>query len=286
MKPSRFEYHAPESVGDVVGLLSDLGDEAKVLAGGQSLIPMMSLRMAAYPHLVDIGRVRELSAITAADGSVRIGAMVRQSSAEHDASVATVPLLAKAIPHIGHFQIRNRGTVGGSIAHADPASELPAVALALDARMEAAGPSGTRVIPASEFFLSTWSTSLAEDEVLTAVEFPVWNGTSGFAVEEIARRSGDFALVGAVVGVTVDGDRVTRAAIAMMGVGSTPIRCRESEAALLSAGVGADLDEIGRLALGSLQPTHDVHASAAYRTHVSPATVRRALAVALKDARS
>ncbi|CAB4364095.1 MAG: xanthine dehydrogenase family protein subunit M [Actinobacteria bacterium] len=286
MKPSQFQHHAPERVDEVVALLAEYGDDAKVLAGGQSLIPIMALRMATYPHLVDIARVPDLSKISATPNAVRVGAMVRQSHAERDAAVATVPLLAKALPHIGHFQIRNRGTVGGSIAHADPASELPAVALALDARIEATGPGGVRFIDASEFFLSTWQTALDDGEILSAVEFPVWGAGSGFGVEEIARRKGDFALVGALAGVTLDGDRVTRACITMIGVGSTPVRCHEAEAALIAGGANADLNEIGRIAAAPLTPTHDVHASAAYRKHVSPAIVRRALTAALKEARS
>ncbi|MDO8361690.1 MAG: FAD binding domain-containing protein [Actinomycetota bacterium] len=286
MKPSQFQHHAPEQIDEVVGLLAEYGDDAKVLAGGQSLIPMMALRMAAYPHLVDIARVASLSTISASAGAVRVGAMVRQSRAERDASVAKVPLLAKAIPHIGHFQIRSRGTVGGSIAHADPASELPAVALALDARIEATGPGGVRHIDASEFFLSTWQTALDDGEILSAVEFPLWGANSGFAVEEIARRKGDFALIGALAGVTLDGARVARACITMIGVGSTPIRCHDAEAALIAGGADTDLDDIGRIAAAPLTPADDVHASAEYRQHVSPAIVRRALTAALKEARS
>jgi carbon-monoxide dehydrogenase medium subunit len=286
LKPSPFQYYAPESIGDVVSLLTQYGDEAKPLAGGQSLVPMMSLRLVSYRHLVDLRRVRGLDAIDRVDGRVRVGAMVRQAVAEKDPAVAAVPLLAKSIPHIGHFQIRNRGTVGGSIAHADPASELPAVVLALDAVLEATGPSGPRQIPASSFFESTWQTSLEEAEVLTAVEFPLWLGASGFAVEEVARRHGDFALVGAVVGVTLESERITRAAIAMLGVGATPVRCHDAEAALIAGGTAADLMDVGRAAAAGLHPIDDVHASAAYRKHVAPAIVRRALARALEEARS
>jgi carbon-monoxide dehydrogenase medium subunit len=286
LKPSPFQYYAPESIGDVVSLLTQYGDEAKPLAGGQSLVPMMSLRLVSYRHLVDLRRVRGLDAIDRVDGRVRVGAMVRQAVAEKDPAVAAVPLLAKSIPHIGHFQIRNRGTVGGSIAHADPASELPAVVLALDAVLEATGPSGPRQIPASSFFESTWQTSLEQAEVLTAVEFPLWLGASGFAVEEVARRHGDFALVGAVVGVTLESERITRAAIAMLGVGATPVRCHDAEAALIAGGTAADLMDVGRAAAAGLHPIDDVHASAAYRKHVAPAIVRRALARALEEARS
>ena len=190
-------------MGDAVGLLAEHGDEAKVLAGGQSLVPMMSLRLATFGHLVDLNKVAGLDTIERSNGHVRIGALVRQSTAEHDATVAAdARLVARALPHIGHFQIRNRGTVGGSIAHADPASELPAVALALDATIEAAGPGGNRDIAAADFFQGTWQTALDDGEILTGVRFPVWDGASGFAVEEVTRRHGDFAICGAVVGVT------------------------------------------------------------------------------------
>jgi carbon-monoxide dehydrogenase medium subunit len=285
VKPSPFRYYAPDRIEDVVDLLVEHGDDAKLLAGGQSLIPMMSLRLAAYGHVVDLRHVEGLDAVERRDGRVRVGAMVRQAVAETDPTVAAIPLLARAIPHIGHFQIRNRGTVGGSIAHADPASELPAVALALAAEMEATGPAGVRRVPAASFFESTWQTSLAPDEVLTAVEFPAWEGATGFAVEEVARRRGDFALVGAVVGVVVDGERVVKAGIAMLGVGATPVRCHDAEAALKAGGVDGDLSEVGRAAAASISPTDDVHASAAYRTHVAPVVVRRALERALEEAR-
>jgi carbon-monoxide dehydrogenase medium subunit len=287
VKPSRFEYHAPSTVGEAVALLDEHGFDAKILAGGQSLVPMMSLRLASFAHLVDLNGVDELTTITRANGHLRIGAGVRQATAEHDATVAeAAPLVAAAIPHIGHFQIRNRGTIGGSIAHADPASELPAVCLALGATMEATGPSGTRDIAADDFFVSTWESALAENEILTAVRFPVWEGASGFAIEEVARRSGDFALVGAAVGVTLDGDTVTRAGIGLFGVGSTPMRSTEGEAALLAAGAAGDLAEVGRAAAASLTPNDDLHASGEYRKKVAAVVVARALRRAIEEARS
>jgi carbon-monoxide dehydrogenase medium subunit len=287
LKPSRFQYHAPTTVAEAVGLLGAHADEAKVLAGGQSLVPIMSLRLAAFGHLVDLNRVVGLDVIERSNGDLRVGAIVRQATAEHDVTVALhVPLLAKALPFIGHFQIRNRGTVGGSIAHADPASELPAVALALDATMEAAGPDGTRDIAATEFFESMWSTALAEDEILAAVRFPVWGAGSGFAVEEVARRHGDFAICGTACAVTVEGERITRAAISLFGVDSTPVRATAAEAALVAAGVGADLAEIARHASEPLDPSDDIHASGAYRRQVAGVVVRRALAKAIEEARS
>lgn len=284
MKPARFEYDAPSTMADAVAMMAEHGGEAKVLAGGQSLVPMMSLRLATPARLVDINKVAELQTIDRVDGSLRVGAGVRQSAAEHDPMVATeVPLLARALPLIGHFQIRNRGTVGGSIAHADPASELPAVALALDATMEVAGAVGRRDVPASEFFESTWTTTMAADELLCAVRFPVWGGPSGFAVVEIARRSGDFALVGAACGVTVDGDTVTRAAISVFGVGPTAVRAASAEEALMA---GLPIEEAAAEASHGLDPSDDIHASGVYRRQVAAVVVRRALASALQEARS
>jgi carbon-monoxide dehydrogenase medium subunit len=288
MKPAPFEYHAPESLSDVTALLAEHGDEAKVLAGGQSLVPMLALRLTRFEHIVDLNRVDDLRGVSRANGTLTVKAMTTQRTVEHDAAAGqAVPLLAEAIPLIGHFQIRNRGTVGGSIAHADPASELPAVALALDAELEVAGPSGTRTVPASEFFVGTWTTTIGEDEILRAVHFPVWSDGAGFAVEEVARRSGDFALTGVVAAVEVDGGgAVSRAGISFLGMGPTPIRARQAEQALVgSTPTTSELDEIGRLAVADTEPTADVHASAEYRKHVGAHLVVRALDRALGAAR-
>jgi carbon-monoxide dehydrogenase medium subunit len=278
VKPAPFEYHAPESLTDVVGLLAEHGDEAKPLAGGQSLVPMLALRLARFEHLVDLNRVADLQRIDRENGTLVVGAMARQAAVEHDQSVAdAVPLLARAVPLIGHFQIRNRGTIGGSIAHADPASELPAVALTLDAEMEVVGASGTRRVPASDFFVGTWTSSIEPDEVLAAVRFPVWQGKAGFAIEEIARRSGDFALTGATCAVA-DG----RAAIGLFGMGHTPVRAsNDAEAA---AAQGAPPREVGELAVRDLEPPDDVHASGRYRKQVGARMVERALVRAREEA--
>ncbi len=284
MKPTRFHYHAPTTLAEAVGLLSEYGDEAKVLAGGQSLVPMLSLRLANFGQLIDLNKVSGVSDIARSNGHLRIGAMTRQAVAEYSTDVAThLPLVARALPHIGHFQIRNRGTVGGSIAHADPASELPAVALALDAVIEATGPSGTRRLAAEDFFVSTWETALADDEILSAVEFPVWDGRCGWAVEEISRRHGDFALVGTTVGVQVTDGAVTRSGIALFGVAGTPVRARAAEAALLA---GADAAEAGRVAANELHPSDDIHASGSYRKQVAAVVVRRAILKAMQEAQS
>lgn len=288
MKPAPFRYHAPERVDEAVALLAEHGDDAKALAGGQSLVPILSLRLSRFEHIVDLNRITALRGVEQRNGTLRVNAMVRQAEAEHSKEVAqSAPLLSRALPHIGHFQIRNRGTVGGSTAHADPASELPAVALALEATIEATGASGVRKIAAADFFRSTWETSLADGELLTAVEYPVWSGRTGFAVEEIARRHGDFALCGACVGVQVDGAKVTKASIAMFGVGSTAVRAAAAESALVSAGSGAgesQLAEVGRLAAEGLDPPGDVHASGDYRKKVAAVVVARALTKALQEA--
>jgi carbon-monoxide dehydrogenase medium subunit len=287
MKPATFEYDDPTTVAEATAVLAEHGDEAKVLAGGQSLVPMLALRLARFQRLVDLNGVIELQAIERRDHEVRVGAMVRQATAEHDGVIAAgVPLLSRALPHIGHFQIRNRGTVGGSTAHADPASELPAVALALDAELELAGPRGTRAVAAKDFFVSMWTTTIADDELLTAIRYPVWTGRCGFAVEELARRRGDFALAGVACGVTVDGDdRVSRAAIGLFGMGATPVRATTAEQALIGQpAAGADLAAIGILAADAAEPIDDIHAPASYRRKVGAHLVQRALGVALREA--
>ena len=288
MKPAPFEYHAPESLGDVTALLSEYGDEGKVLAGGQSLVPMLALRLTRFEHIIDLNRVDELRGVSRSNGTLTVKAMTTQRSVEQDAAAGeAVPLLAQAIPLIGHFQIRNRGTVGGSIAHADPASELPAVALALDAELEVTGRDGTRVVPAADFFVGTWTTTVGEDEILSAVRFPVWPGRTGFAVEEVARRSGDFALTGVVAAVELnDAGKVERAGISFLGMAPTPVRARAAEEELIgNAPTAPELDEIGRLAVGDTDPTADVHASAEYRKHVGAHLVVRALDRAMGAAR-
>jgi carbon-monoxide dehydrogenase medium subunit len=288
MKPARFEYHAPTTAVDAVALLHDLGDAAKPIAGGQSLVPMLALRLAVFDHLVDLGRVDELRGIERRNGALRIGAMTPQAAAERSADVASaVPLLARALPLVGHFQIRNRGTVGGSIAHADPASELPAVGLALDAELDVLGPGGSRTVAASDFFTGTWTTALGDDELLTAVTFPVWSGRCGFAVEEMARRHGDFAVAGAAVAVEVGADdRVARCGIGLFGLGSTPERPDIAEAAVVGAAVGdVDADEVGRLAMSALESVpSDLHGSEDYRRRVGAAMVARAWRAASEEA--
>jgi carbon-monoxide dehydrogenase medium subunit len=282
MKPAPFEYHAPEQVDDVVQLLAAHGDDAKVLAGGQSLVPMLALRLARFDHLVDVNRVEALRGVTPIERSLRVGATTRHRDLERDPVATSVPLLARATAEVGHFQIRNRGTIGGAIAHADPAAEQPAVALALDAMMEITSTSGRREVEAADFFEGTWSTALSEGDLLTAVRFPVWDGRCGFAVEEVARRHGDFALVGVVCGVGLDAaGAIDRAALALFGVGGTPVRARGAEEALLA---GAGTEDVAARAMREIDPSDDLHASAAYRRQVAGVLVRRAVARATEEA--
>jgi aerobic carbon-monoxide dehydrogenase medium subunit len=286
VKPAPFAYHAPETVADAVALLREYGDDAKPLAGGQSLVPLLALRLTRFGHLVDLNRIPELEGLRRDNGALEVGAMTRQATVEHTAEAAVVPLLARAVPLIGHFQIRNRGTIGGSLAHADPASELPAVALALDAELVAAGPGGVRVIPARDFFVSTWTTALDTAEVLTAVRFPVGSGRGGWAIEEFARRSGDFAVTGAACALALGDDgRVARAGIALLGMGSTPLRATDAERAMAGQAVDAvDTAEIGRLATADTDPPDDLHGSTAYRRKVGAHMTGRAVARALEEA--
>jgi carbon-monoxide dehydrogenase medium subunit len=290
VKPAQFEYHVPSTVAEVLELLHEYGDEAKPLAGGQSLVPMLALRLTRFEHLVDLNRVPELQGVQVSNGTVIVAGMTRQASVGRDPQIAGgVPLLSRATPLIGHFQIRNRGTLGGSLAHADPASEYPAVAVALRAEFEVASVAGRRTLPAGEFFVSTWTTALDDDELLVAVHFPVWSGRSGFAIDEAARRHGDFAVVGAACAIELDGaDRVTRAGLALFGVASTPVGASRAEQALVGRPAaelhGAALDEIGELALAGCEPPEDIHASGRYRKQVGARLAARVLAQALEEA--
>jgi carbon-monoxide dehydrogenase medium subunit len=290
VKPAPFGYDAPTTPDEAVGLLATHGDEAKILAGGQSLIPMLSLRLAVFDRLIDIGRIDELAGIERRNGALRIGAGTTDAAVERSGEVAAaVPLLARATPYVGHLQIRTRGTVGGSLAHADPAAEYPAVALALDAELDVLSPRGQRTVAARDFFTGLWSTALEPDELLAAASFPVWSGRCGFAVDELARRHGDFAIAGAAVAVQLDdtSDVVRRCAVALIGMGSAPLRAPTAEAAAVGAEVGdIDPDELGRLAAAdATDPPSDLHGTADYRRRVGAVVVARAWADAIEEAR-
>ncbi len=288
MKPAPFAYHAPSTAQEAVSLLAELGEGAKVIAGGQSLVPMLALRLAVFEHLVDLRRVAGLSGIEQRGTSVWIGAGTTQAEIGRSATIAAaVPLLARATPLIGHFQIRNRGTIGGSLAHADAAAEYPAVALTLGAELETLSPHGPRAIPASDFFTGPWSTALAPGELLTGVTVPAWQGRCGFAIEEFASRRGDFAIAGATVAVELGEDgRIRRCAIGLFGVGPAPLRALAAEAALTGRpAADAAAEEAGQAALpqpGEIRS--DLHASAEYRRQVGAAMVAAAWRRAIPEA--
>jgi aerobic carbon-monoxide dehydrogenase medium subunit len=288
MKSAPFDYVAPTSVAETLAVLAEHGDEAKVLAGGQSLVPVLALRLARPSVLVDINRVAELAGVSRDNGTLRIGAATTHADIEHNPELSdAAPLLSRSARFIGHFQIRNRGTFGGSLAHADPAAEWPAVALALDAELEIASSGGGRRTSAAEFFVSTFMTTLEPEELLVAAHLPVWGAHSGFAIEELARRSGDFALAGLVCGVQVADGRIARSALAVLGLASTPVRLSAVEEQLAGASVdGIDLHSIGAGALDGLDPPEDVHASGDYRRRVGAELVTRALARAIEEASS
>ena len=289
MKPAPFTYHRPQSVDDVFGIFDSVGDvdDVKVIAGGQSLIPLMALRLAQPGHLIDLnGLAAELDSIEPAAGVVRIGALTRQRVAERSRAVALrCPLLAEALTYVAHPAIRNRGTVGGSLAHADPAAELPAVALALDAELTVRGRDGARQIPASDFFQSLMTTAIGPDEILQSIDFPVLPTGSGTAFVEVSRRHGDFAMVGAAAAVTVADGEITDARLALSGVADTPVRACAVENALRGERADAgSLRDAAALAADGIDPPADPHASSSYRRHVATVTAARALLLAVDRA--
>jgi len=288
VKPAPFGYHAPTTAAEAATLLSELGENAKVLAGGQSLIPMLALRLTRFEHLVDVGRIPELRGVTRDNGALVVRSATTDAFVERDATVAAaVPLLRRVTPMIGHFQIRNRGTVGGSLAHADPAAEYPAVAVALDATFDVVSAGGQRTVAAGDFFDGIWSTSMAPDELLTAVRFPVWEGRCGFGAAEFARRHGDFAVAGAVAGVGLAPDgTVERCAVALFGVGPVPVRARAAEATVTGQRPDAvSADEVGEAAVTDAgEPPDDLHASARQRRRVGAAMAAKAWTEALEEA--
>jgi carbon-monoxide dehydrogenase medium subunit len=288
MKPAPFAYVAPTSVDEALALLAQHADEAKPLAGGQSLVPLMNFRLARPGVLVDLNRIPELQYIREHDGGLAIGAMTRQRAAERSALVRErCPLLAAALPLVGHPPIRNRGTVGGSLAHADPAAELPAVAAALDAELVVRGPSGERVARPDAFFLTYLTTTLEPTELLVEVRFPAWPAGAGWAFEELSRRHGDFAIVGVAAVLQLDSQgQVADARLAFIGAAPTPVRAHAAEAALRGQPATAEtFRAAAERVVDALDPSDDVHASAAYRREVAKVLARRALVAAHERAR-
>ena len=286
MKLPPVDYEAPTTVSEAIELLAEHEDEASVLAGGQSLIPLLALRLAHPAVLIDINGIDELSGVSATNGHVTIGATTREYLAEEDATIAAkLPLLAAALPLIGHEAIRSRGTVGGSLAHADPAAELPAVARALDAEFVVRGPSGERTVPAAEWFEGYLMTSRQPDELLTEVRFPAAKPGTGVSFQEVARRHGDFAMVGLAASVTLADGTITDARLAFAGISDVPYRATDAENLLVGQSPSKELfDEAARRATADMDPPSDLHGSAEYRKKVAAALVRRSLQAAVDNA--
>jgi CO/xanthine dehydrogenase FAD-binding subunit len=283
VKPPPFIYHDPGSQDEALALLAEHGDEAKALAGGQSLVPLLNFRLAHPDHLIDLNRIGSLAGIRRRDGNLEIGSMTRQSRLEASDLVAREwPLLTEALTFVAHAQIRNRGTVGGAVAHADPAAELPVAFTALDARFRVASQRGERTIAPEDFFVTHLTTTLEPEELLVAIEVPALAQRTGHAFTEFARRHGDFALGGAAVVVATDTAGVcTRAAIALLAAGPVPLRAAEAERALVEQRIDDSVaEEIASVATKDISPTGDIHGSAEYRKHLVGVMVKRAVALA------
>ena len=278
MKLPAFEYAAPASLGEALRLLA-ANPGAKALAGGQSLIPTMAFRLAAPPLLVDLGKLRELEQISMHTDGVHLGARVRWRDIEDDERLRTAhPLLVEAISHVAHYQIRNRGTVGGSLAHADPAAEMPGIAVTCDAQILVAGPKGTRTIAAGSFFTGALSTVLADDELIVEVRLPAWPRQRRWAFEEFSRRRGDFALAGLAVFYDSNGTGVLNAHIGVIGSCHRPHRVPQAEALINGRRLDATSIQAAARALeAALEAPSDLHASAAYRRSLAGTLLERAL---------
>ena len=287
MKPAPFAYLAAAGVEEAVAALAEHGDEAKVLAGGQSLVPMLNFRLLGPALLVDLNRVPGLDLIAELDGGLRLGAMTRHRALETSPLVSgRFPVLAAAMTHVAHLAIRNRGTIGGSLAHADPAAELPMMALLLEAEIEVIGTGGTRTIAARDFFLGALSTALAADEIITAVVLPALPPATGWGFEEVARRSGDFALAAVAATLSLSEDGVAEARVAVTGAGEKPLRIASAEALLRDEGPGPEtIAAAARAAREAVEPHGDLHASADFRRHLVGVLAERALKTATRRAR-
>lgn len=287
MLPSRFEYHRPASLDEALGLLAQYGDEAKVLAGGQSLIPVMKLRLATPGHIIDIGKLG-LNDAAESDGQLRIGALTRHRDLERsDLLKARYPVMAAAAPLISDPIVRNLGTIGGSLCHADPAGDWGSVMLALGASVVLRSPRGERELPISEFLVDTFTTAIEPDEILTEVRVPQPSASSGGTYLKLERKVGDFATVAAAVHLSLSNGTIERAGIGLTAVGSRNIEASQAEASLAGAEpTEAAFAEAGRLAAEASSPVSDVRGSAEYKRHIVDVYVRRGLARALETARA
>lgn len=284
MKPAPFTYHDPTSVDDVVSLLAQ-HEDAKLLAGGQSLMPMLNMRFVVPDDVIDLNGVAGMNGINDTGEALAIGAMTRQRAlAASEIIAARVPVMREALSYVGHFQTRNRGTIGGSLCHLDPAAELPTIAAAYDAVLTAAGPDGTRDIAFADWPLAYMMSNLAPEEVLTRVTLPYWREAHGSAFVEFARRHGDFAIIGVAALLAVDGGRISRAAVAVGGANVRPLRLSDVEVMLVGEAPGAAaFGEAGALAR-RIDTMSDAYVTAEYRQRLAGVMVERALAQAAKRA--
>ena len=285
MKPSAFKYIAASSLDHALAAKADYGDEAKFLAGGQSLVPAMNFRLSRPAALIDLNPVEALSYVEERDGATRIGALTRYRDLERNqAFLKRCPLFADALPHIAHPQIRNRGTIGGNLSHADPASELPAVAMAMQARFRLRSSKGEREVEARDFFIGLLTTNIKDDEMLIEIAFPTSPARSGTCFMEVARRRGDYALAGVAAIVTVDENgNCVDARLALCGVGETPVDASAAAKGLIGNGMTPDaIADVSALVRDAIDPPGSVHGSADYQRHVAGVLTERTLATALK----
>ena len=279
MKPAKFEYYCPATIDEAIALLGRYQGEARVLAGGQSLVPMMNFRLATPTAIVDLNRIPSLDKIEAANGNVSIGAMARQRQLEFTPLIGErLPLLGEALRWVGHLPTRTRGTIGGSIAHADPAAEIPMVLQALAGDVVVRGSQGERRVAAPDLFVAPLTTALGPDEILTEVRFPAMPAGAGHAIEEFARRKGDFAIAAIAVMLVRDGERCTTARLATAGIGPVPVRLRDAEAILEERGLGeVAVAAAAQRAAELVEPMTDHNASADFRRHLTGVLTRRAV---------
>ncbi len=289
MKPAPFKFFAPASIDEALDHLENYGYDAKILAGGQSLIPTMNFRLEQPAVLIDLNKVEDLFFIEQSEAdAIRIGAMTRQRQVEKSELIkANVPLVHEAMPFIAHPQIRNRGTVGGSIAHADPSGELPALALALEAKFKLVKKSGERWVVAKDFFVGLFSTDLQPEEILAEISIPVLPKRSGCAFQEISRRHGDYAMVGVAAVVTLDEQKkCTNAAITLLSVGDAPVQAHKAEQLLIGETASEKVIEAAAEMVSSadIDPPNDIHASAKFRRHLAKVLTKRVLTQAFQRA--
>jgi carbon-monoxide dehydrogenase medium subunit len=287
MIPAGFDYHAPRSVADAIKLLADLGPDAKLLAGGHSLLPMMKLRFAEPSHLIDLGKIPDLRGIAEVGSEIHIGAMTTEDDLLRSALLAAkVPLLVEGVSWIADPQVRSRGTIGGDISHGDPGNDHPALMLALDASFVVKGPRGERVLKADGYFQGLYSTLLEPDEILTQIRLPIPAAGSGWSYRKLKRKTGDFATAASAVLLQIKGGNVAAIAIALTNAAATPLRAREAEAHLLGKPVNeANLNEAARLAMSICDPTPDQRGDIAYKTAMCGEMTRRAIEAATARAK-